>query len=90
MLDFDSVDARKQPPVDTTWQQVTIYLLIVRSISMFLLCLGLPRLTFCQTQIYFCLRTGYYDEAKHVAQSSRVAYHFAPMVLYCLFMFNLL
>jgi len=22
-LDFDSVDARRQPPVDTTWQQVS-------------------------------------------------------------------
>lgn len=22
VLDFDAVDARRQPPVDTTWQQV--------------------------------------------------------------------
>ncbi|XP_078445169.1 nuclear pore complex protein NUP93A-like [Wolffia australiana] len=51
VLDFDSIDARKQPPIDTTWQQ-----------------------------IYYCLRTGYYDEAKYVAQSSRVAYQFTPML----------
>jgi len=31
-------------------------------------------------QIYFCLRTGYYDEARNVAQSSRVAHQFAPQV----------
>ncbi|XP_077253727.1 nuclear pore complex protein NUP93A-like [Tasmannia lanceolata] len=51
VLDFDSVDARRQPPVDTTWQQ-----------------------------IYFCLRTGYYDEARNVAQSSRVTHQFAPQL----------
>ncbi|KAL6531253.1 Nuclear pore complex protein nup93a [Orobanche hederae] len=34
VLDFDAGDARRQPPIDTTWQQ-----------------------------IYFCLRTGYYDDA---------------------------
>jgi len=26
VLDFDSTDARRQPPVDTTWQQVLDYL----------------------------------------------------------------
>ncbi|WJX49368.1 hypothetical protein P8452_35813 [Trifolium repens] len=41
-LDFDDGDARQQPPVDTTWQQ-----------------------------IYFCLRSGYYDEPRNVALSSR-------------------
>ncbi|KAG5515560.1 hypothetical protein RHGRI_036566 [Rhododendron griersonianum] len=48
VLDFD---ACRQPPVDTTWQQ-----------------------------IYFCLRTGYYDEARKVASSSRVSHHFAPQL----------
>ncbi|WOL18253.1 nuclear pore complex protein [Canna indica] len=48
-LDFDAGDMRRQPPIDTTWQQ-----------------------------IYYCLRTGYYDEARKVAESSRAAHHFAP------------
>ncbi|GAB4851632.1 Nuclear pore complex protein nup93a [Ancistrocladus abbreviatus] len=52
ILDFDAADARRQPPVDTTWQQ-----------------------------IYFCLRTGYYDDARNVAQSSRVSHQFAPQLL---------
>ncbi|KAF9592587.1 hypothetical protein IFM89_016038 [Coptis chinensis] len=30
------------------------------------------------TLIYFCLRTGYYDEARNVALSSRVSQQFAP------------
>ncbi|KAJ4979275.1 hypothetical protein NE237_010055 [Protea cynaroides] len=51
VLDFDANDARRQPPVDTTWQQ-----------------------------IYFCLRTGYYDEARNVALTSRVSYQFAPQL----------
>ncbi|ONK76363.1 uncharacterized protein A4U43_C03F26910 [Asparagus officinalis] len=51
VLDFDASDARRQPPIDTTWQQ-----------------------------IYYCLRTGYYDEARNVAQSSRVAHQFAPQL----------
>ncbi|KAA8518129.1 hypothetical protein F0562_015603 [Nyssa sinensis] len=51
VLDFDAGDARRQPPVDTTWQQ-----------------------------IYFCLRTGYYDEARNVASSSRVSHQFAPQL----------
>ncbi|KAF3776210.1 Nuclear pore complex protein [Nymphaea thermarum] len=51
VLDFDASDARRQPPVDTTWQQ-----------------------------IYFCLRTGYYDEARNIAQSSRASYQFASML----------
>ncbi|KAJ4809671.1 Nuclear pore complex protein Nup93 [Rhynchospora pubera] len=51
VLDFDATDMRRQPPVDTTWQQ-----------------------------IYYCLRTGYYDEAKKVAQSSRAAHQFAPQL----------
>uniref|UniRef100_A0A5B7BH26 Nuclear pore protein n=1 Tax=Davidia involucrata TaxID=16924 RepID=A0A5B7BH26_DAVIN len=51
VLDFDAGDARRQPPVDTTWQQ-----------------------------IYFCLRTGYYDEARNVALSSRVSHQFAPQL----------
>ncbi|GJN31466.1 hypothetical protein PR202_gb19866 [Eleusine coracana subsp. coracana] len=51
VLDFDATDLRRQPPVDTTWQQ-----------------------------IYFCLRTGYFDEARQVAQSSRAAYNFAPLL----------
>ncbi|KAI8538020.1 hypothetical protein RHMOL_Rhmol09G0068200 [Rhododendron molle] len=32
------------------------------------------------TLIYFCLRTGYYDEARKVALSSRVSHHFAPQL----------
>ncbi|KAJ8646306.1 hypothetical protein MRB53_008054 [Persea americana] len=51
VLDFDAGDARRQPPVDTTWQQ-----------------------------IYFCLRTGYYDEARSVAQLSRISHQFAPQL----------
>lgn len=51
VLDFDAGDARRQPPVDTTWQQ-----------------------------IYYCLRTGYYEEARDIAQSSRVANQFAPQL----------
>ncbi|KAG8643753.1 nuclear pore complex protein NUP93A [Manihot esculenta] len=51
VLDFDSGDARRQPPVDTTWQQ-----------------------------IYFCLRTGYYDEARNVALTSRASQQFAPLL----------
>ncbi|KAL1225585.1 Nuclear pore complex protein NUP93B [Cardamine amara subsp. amara] len=52
ILDFDSSDARRQPPVDTTWQQ-----------------------------IYFCLRTGYYEEAREIAQSSRSSQQqFAPLL----------
>ncbi|KAI3935522.1 hypothetical protein MKW92_008632 [Papaver armeniacum] len=51
VLDFDASDARRQPPVDTTWQQ-----------------------------IYFCLRTGYYDEARNVALSSRVSHQFAAQL----------
>ncbi|KAF9593700.1 hypothetical protein IFM89_024638, partial [Coptis chinensis] len=51
VLDFDASDARRQPPLDTTWQQ-----------------------------IYFCLRTGYYDEARNVALSSRVSQQFAPQL----------
>ncbi|KAH0912289.1 hypothetical protein HID58_035610 [Brassica napus] len=53
MLDFDSGDARRQPPVDTTWQQ-----------------------------IYFCLRSGYYEEAREIAQSSRSSQQqFAPLLI---------
>lgn len=51
VLDFDAGDARRQPPVDTTWQQ-----------------------------IYFCLRTGYYEEARNVALSSRVSHQFASQL----------
>lgn len=51
VLDFDTGDTRRQPPVDTTWQQ-----------------------------IYFCLRTGYYDEARNVALSSRASNQFAPLL----------
>lgn len=51
VLDFDANDARRQPPVDTTWQQ-----------------------------IYFCLRTGYYDEARNIALSSRASNQFAPLL----------
>ncbi|XP_042502634.1 nuclear pore complex protein NUP93A-like [Macadamia integrifolia] len=51
VLDFDASDARRQPPVDTTWQQ-----------------------------IYFCLRTGYFDEARNVALTSRVSLQFAPQL----------
>ncbi|KAE8681883.1 Nuclear pore complex protein NUP93B [Hibiscus syriacus] len=51
LLDFDAGDARRQPPIDTTWQQ-----------------------------IYFCLRTGYYDEARQVALSSRSSHQFAPLL----------
>ncbi|KAF4354690.1 hypothetical protein G4B88_029534 [Cannabis sativa] len=52
VLDFDAGDSRRQPPVDTTWQQ-----------------------------IYFCLRTGYYDEARNVAASSRSSHQFAPLLM---------
>ncbi|XP_022847736.1 nuclear pore complex protein NUP93A-like [Olea europaea var. sylvestris] len=51
VLDFDAGDARRQPPVDTTWQQ-----------------------------IYFCLRTGYYSEAREVSRTSRVSLQFAPLL----------
>ncbi|XP_050217014.1 nuclear pore complex protein NUP93A-like [Mercurialis annua] len=51
VLDFDAGDTRRQPPVDTTWQQ-----------------------------IYFCLRTGYYDEARNIALSSRASQQFAPLL----------
>ncbi|KAM7271004.1 hypothetical protein ACFE04_030218 [Oxalis oulophora] len=51
VLDFDSGDSRRQPPVDTTWQQ-----------------------------IYFCLRTGYYEEARNVALSSRASNQFASLL----------
>ncbi|XP_019186763.1 PREDICTED: nuclear pore complex protein NUP93A-like [Ipomoea nil] len=51
VLDFDATDAFRQPPVDTTWQQ-----------------------------IYFCLRTGYYDEAREVALQSRASQQFAPLL----------
>ncbi|GAV83483.1 LOW QUALITY PROTEIN: Nic96 domain-containing protein [Cephalotus follicularis] len=51
VLDFDTGDSRRQPPIDTTWQQ-----------------------------IYFCLRTGYYDEARNVAISSRASHHIAPLL----------
>ncbi|KAK7259645.1 hypothetical protein RIF29_25257 [Crotalaria pallida] len=51
VLDFDAGDARRQPPVDTTWQQ-----------------------------IYFCLRSGYYDEARNVALSSRASHQFSPLL----------
>ncbi|KAK9128828.1 hypothetical protein Syun_017625 [Stephania yunnanensis] len=52
VLDFDAGDTRRQPPMDTTWQQ-----------------------------IYFCLRTGYYDEARNIALSSRVSHQFAPQLI---------
>ncbi|KAG9443854.1 hypothetical protein H6P81_015194 [Aristolochia fimbriata] len=39
-----------------------------------------PQVDTTWQQIYFCLRTGYYDEARNVAQSSRVAHHFAPQL----------
>ncbi|XWS56299.1 hypothetical protein CRYUN_Cryun09bG0074000 [Craigia yunnanensis] len=51
ILDFDAGDSQRQPPVDTTWQQ-----------------------------IYFCLRTGYYDEARQVALSSRASHQFALLL----------
>ncbi|XP_057770369.1 nuclear pore complex protein NUP93A-like isoform X2 [Salvia miltiorrhiza] len=51
VLDFDAGDARRQPPIDTTWQQ-----------------------------IYFCLRTGYYDDALGVARTSRVSQQFTPLL----------
>ncbi|OIW09076.1 hypothetical protein TanjilG_16303 [Lupinus angustifolius] len=51
LLDFDAGDARRQPPVDTTWQQ-----------------------------IYFCLRSGYYDEARNVSLSSRASHQFSPLL----------
>ncbi|KAK2406591.1 nuclear pore complex protein NUP93A [Trifolium repens] len=52
VLDFDAGDAWRQPPVDTTWQQ-----------------------------IYFCLRSGYYDEARNVALSSRASHQFVPLLI---------
>ncbi|KAJ6687615.1 NUCLEAR PORE COMPLEX PROTEIN NUP93 NUCLEOPORIN NUP93 DEAD EYE PROTEIN [Salix koriyanagi] len=52
VLDFDAGDTHRQPPVDTTWQQ-----------------------------IYFCLRSGYYEEARSVALSSRASHQFAPMLM---------
>lgn len=51
VLDFDAGDARRQPPIDTTWQQ-----------------------------IYFCLRTGYYDDALGVARTSRVSQQFTSLL----------
>ncbi|KAK6127287.1 hypothetical protein DH2020_038950 [Rehmannia glutinosa] len=51
VLDFDASDVRRQPPVDTTWQQ-----------------------------IYFCLRTGYYEDALGVARTSRVSQQFTTLL----------
>ncbi|KAL1569392.1 Nuclear pore complex protein nup93a [Salvia divinorum] len=51
VLDFDAGEARRQPPIDTTWQQ-----------------------------IYFCLRTGYHDEALGVARTSRVSQQFTALL----------
>jgi nuclear pore complex protein Nup93 len=34
-------------------------------------------------QIYYCLRSGYYDEANLVARQSRVSRTFAPQVSFC-------
>ncbi|GFP83866.1 nuclear pore complex protein nup93a [Phtheirospermum japonicum] len=51
VLDFDASDVRRQPPIDTTWQQ-----------------------------IYFCLRTGYYDDALGVARTSRVSQQFTTLL----------
>ncbi|KAK4392476.1 Nuclear pore complex protein A [Sesamum angolense] len=51
VLDFDAGDVRRQPPIDTTWQQVYI----------------------------LCLRTGYYDDAREVARTSRVSQQFTPL-----------
>ncbi|PHT81037.1 Nuclear pore complex protein NUP93A [Capsicum annuum] len=51
VLDFDAVDARRQPPVDTTWQQ-----------------------------IYFCMRTSYYNEAREISQQSRMSHQFSPLL----------
>lgn len=51
VLDFDAADARRQPPVDTTWQQ-----------------------------IYFCMRTGYFNEAREISQQSRMSHQFAPLL----------
>lgn len=31
-------------------------------------------------QIYFCLRSGYYDEARNIALSSRASHQFVPLV----------
>ncbi|KAH9307979.1 hypothetical protein KI387_035890, partial [Taxus chinensis] len=39
-----------------------------------------PPLDTTWQQIYFCLRTGYYDEARSVAESSRVSQMFAPQL----------
>ncbi|KFK37007.1 hypothetical protein AALP_AA4G200200 [Arabis alpina] len=50
-LDFDPPDARSQPPIDTTWQQ-----------------------------IYFCLRTGYYEEAMDIARSTPSSQQLAPLL----------
>ncbi|KAL3623745.1 Nuclear pore complex protein nup93a [Castilleja foliolosa] len=51
VLDFDASDVRRQPPIDTTWQQ-----------------------------IYFCLRTGYYDDALGVARTSRGSQQFSTLL----------
>ncbi|GER57188.1 nuclear pore complex protein nup93 [Striga asiatica] len=51
VLDFDAGDVRRQPPIDTTWQQ-----------------------------IYFCLRTGYYDDALGVARTSRASQQYSTLL----------
>ncbi|KAH0854855.1 hypothetical protein HID58_037102 [Brassica napus] len=67
MLDFDSGDARRQPPVDTTWQQVP---------DNFPSCFEFSPL------YIFCLRSGYYEEAREIAQSSRSSQQqFAPLLI---------
>ncbi|KAJ9548059.1 hypothetical protein OSB04_020602 [Centaurea solstitialis] len=83
VLDFDAGDARRQPPVDTTWQQKTS-----EDVNRIL---DLPELLFesyetkpnkrCKSHlIYFCLRTGYYDDAREVASRSRVSHQFASQL----------
>ncbi|KAK8690312.1 hypothetical protein V6N13_089007 [Hibiscus sabdariffa] len=59
ILDFDAGDAQRQPPFDTTWQQLEGE---------------------CKNAIYFCLRSGYYDEAREVALLSRASHQFAPLL----------
>ncbi|KAH9648667.1 nuclear pore complex protein NUP93A [Citrus sinensis] len=90
VLDFDIGDTRRQPPVDTTWQQI-VYLpfkflaykfqFLKVGISLVPLEIKFVKyLLLFERKIYFCLRTGYYDEARNVALSSRASNQFAPLL----------
>ncbi|KAH9679410.1 nuclear pore complex protein NUP93A [Citrus sinensis] len=90
VLDFDTGDTRRQPPVDTTWQQIVYLLFKFLAHKFQFLKVGISLvpleikfvkyLLLFERKIYFCLRTGYYDEARNVALSSRASNQFAPLL----------